>query len=311
MEVVTTEAPGEGLVTPATEATQPEVMVQDETEQPVEITDTEQPTEEATAETEGAEGTEDGAEPAEPQEPETVEIEFDGEKFNVPAKLKAGFMMNADYTRKTQEVAEMRKEAETVREEAAKVYQSSREFIEANAVMMNVESQLKQYEGVDWNRLEQEDPVGAMSHWRQFQQLQGQRQQVAQYLQNAESERSAKAEQEIATRLHQTAEFAQREIPGWNQQVDQEVTKFATDFGFTAEQLRAAMTPQIYKVLHRAMLGEKLLQQQKSAPKPAPKQAQPLKTVTAKASPAVTKDPADMSMDEYVAFRKTQGAKLR
>lgn len=313
MEVATTEPTGEGLAAPATEAQQPVVQAQEQEEQPVELTDAEQPAEETTAETEGDETPEtetEGAD-AEPQEPETVEIEFDGETFNIPAKLKAGFMMNADYTRKTQEVAEIRKEAEATREEAAKVFQSSKEFIEAKAVMMNIDNQLKQYENVDWTQLEQEDPVGAMSHWRQYQQLQAGRNEVGQYLNKAETERSAAAEQETANRMRQTVEFAQKEIPGWNQQVDQEIEKFATGFGFTAEQLRSAMSPQIYKVLHRAMLGEKLLQQQKTAQKPVIPPAKPLNKVSAKASTVVNKNPEDMSMEEYVAYRKAEGARLR
>ncbi|MCZ7480553.1 hypothetical protein [Rhizobium rhizogenes] len=313
MTDVTTEATGEGLAMPATDAQQPVNVTQEVEEQPRDLDAPVSLDADVQAQTGGDDA--GGDDPANveiaPAEPEHVEIEFDGKTYNVPAELKDKFMMQADYTKKTQETAVIKKEQEQLREEAAAIFQSSKDFIEANAVMMNLDSQLQQYQSIDWQQLEQADPVAAMSHWRQFQQLQGQRQQVAQYLQNAEGERSAKAEQEIANRLRQTAEFAQREITGWNQQVDEEVTKFATDFGFTAEQLRASMTPQIYKVLHRAMLGEKLLQQQKTAPKPAAQATQPLKTVTAKASPAVAKNPEDMTMDEYVAFRRSQGLSLR
>lgn len=313
MTDVTTEATGEGLAMPATDAQQPVNATQEVGEQPRDLDAPVSLDRDVQAQPNGDDaggGDNPNADIAQ-VEPEHVEIEFDGKTYNVPAELKNKFMMQADYTRKTQETAAIKKEAEQFREEAAAIFQSSKDFIEANAALMNLDGQLQQYQSVDWQALEQADPVSAMSHWRQFQQLQGQRQQVAQYLQNAESERSVKAEQEIANRLRQTAEFAQKEIPGWNQQVDEEVTKFATDFGFTAEQLRAAMTPQIYKVLHRAMLGEKLLQQQKTAPKPAAQATKPLSTVTAKASPAVTKNPEDMSMDEYVAYRKSQGLNLR
>lgn len=314
MTDVTTVATGEGLAMPATEAQQPVNTTQEVGEQPRDLDapvslDADAQAQQPNGDDAGGDDTANAE--AAPAEPEHVEIEFDGKTYNVPAELKDKFMMQADYTKKTQETAVIKKEQERLREEASAIFQSSKDFIEANAVMMNLDSQLQQYQSIDWQQLEQADPVAAMSHWRQFQQLQGQRQQVAQYLQNAEGERSVKAEQEIANRLRQTAEFAQKEIPGWNQQVDQEVTKFATDFGFTAEQLRAAMTPQIYKVLHRAMLGEKLLQQQKTAPKPAAQVTKPLTTVTAKASPAVAKNPEDMSMDEYVAFRKSQDIKLR
>ncbi len=303
MTDVTTEATGEGLVTPATEATQPVNKAAEKEEQPFDLdahlrndADIQEPPAEENT------GIDDTLANLIPVEPELVEVEFDGKKYSVPAELKDKFMMQADYTKKTQETAAIKKEQEQLREEAAAIFQSSKDFIEANAAMMNLDSQLQQYQSIDWQQLEQADPVAAMSHWRQFQQLQGQRQQVAQYLQNAEGERSVKAEQEIANRLRQTAEFAQKEIPGWNQKVDEEVTKFATDFGFTTEQLRASMTPQIYKVLHRAMLGEKLIQQQRSAPKATSQATQPLTTLKSTASPETSKDPSQMSMAEYAKW---------
>ena len=50
-------------------------------------------------------------EPAEPEE-ETTEIVKDGKAYKVPAALKDEILMHADYTRKTQEVAELRKSVE-------------------------------------------------------------------------------------------------------------------------------------------------------------------------------------------------------
>lgn len=303
-----------GLVTPATEAQPTEPTPTEAEEQPIELDAAPGAEEEAQAKgAETEEGAEGGEEQPEAQEPEQAmeEVEVNGKKYTIPADLKANLMMQADYTRKTQEVAELRKAAEVEQEKAASLFQSSQDFIQANAALMNIDSQLQQYQNVNWQQLEQEDPIGAMSHWRQFQQLQGQRQQVAGYLQNAEHQRNANAEQEIANRLRQTAEFAQKEIPGWNNQLDAEITKFAEDSGFTQEQLKAAMNPQIYKILHRAMLGEKVLQQQKAQPRPQSPAPKPMSKVTAKGGPAVSKNPEDMSMEEYTAYRKQEGAKLR
>jgi hypothetical protein len=39
-------------------------------------------------------------------EQETEEIDFNGEKHRIPKALKGAFLMQADYTRKTQEIAE-------------------------------------------------------------------------------------------------------------------------------------------------------------------------------------------------------------
>ena len=100
----------------------------------------------------------------EPPEPELVEVEYEGKKHKVPPELKDALLRTADYTRKTQEVAEQRKAVEAKQVEANQAFQTSQEVIEARAHIHHVDSQLKQYENVNWAQLEQEDPVGAMSH---------------------------------------------------------------------------------------------------------------------------------------------------
>src|ERR1700690_794656 len=44
-----------------------------------------------------------------------AELDWGGEKFQVPAKLKDAFMKNEDYTRKTQELAQQRASLDQVR----------------------------------------------------------------------------------------------------------------------------------------------------------------------------------------------------
>lgn len=58
-----------------------------------------------------------------------VEIDIDGKKETVTlGELRGGYMRHADYTRKSQEVAEMRKKFET--EEGKKVVEKAREVVE-------------------------------------------------------------------------------------------------------------------------------------------------------------------------------------
>ena len=42
------------------------------------------------------------------QDDDSEEVEHEGQKYRIPKALKSALMMNADYTRKTQEVAEQR-----------------------------------------------------------------------------------------------------------------------------------------------------------------------------------------------------------
>lgn len=241
----------------------------------------------------------EGVEP----ELEMTEIEWNGKKHRIPAELKDGFLMQSDYTRKTQEVAEMRKTYESKMEEAVKHYQTSEQVLEAKAYMLNVDTQLKQYENVNWQQVANEDPMGAQQAYMHFQQLKEERGKVASYLDQENQQRTARAEQDIANRLQETRQFAEKNIPGWTPEVDVKVVDFATkELGFEVEQLRAAVNPNIYRALHLAWLGAQSLQKQNVAPKPNAPQTKPLTTVSAKSNPATRISPAQMSVEQMAAY---------
>jgi hypothetical protein len=242
-------------------------------------------------------------------EPDVVEIELNGKKYTVPAELKDGYLMQADYTRKTQEAAEIRKAAETRQAEAEKFYNVSQDVLEARATLINVDAQLKQYQDLDWRAFENEDPVSAMSAWREFQQLKEVKGNIGGFLDQQQNEMSEKAKLETANRLRETRKFAEEKIPGWSTEVDAKITEFAESKGFTRETLMNAYSPPVYEVLYLAWLGNQSLQKQQTAPRIPSPPVQPLRTVSAKSSPNVTKNPADMSMDEYAKWSDQKFAK--
>lgn len=236
-------------------------------------------------------------------EPETAEVELNGEKYKVPAALKDAFLMQADYTRKTQEVAETRKIAEAKLAEAESVFNVSNEVLEARAALLNVSNGLNQFQNVDWAKLEAEDPIGAMSAWRQYQQLEKARGEITGFLNEEQSKRAATAEQETANRLRETAEFARTKIPGWSPEVDAKVTAFAeAELGFTRDTLKSAYSPSVYKALHLAWLGHQSLQKQNAQPKAPAAPTKPLGKVTPRANPVAGLDDR-LSMDEWIKQR--------
>lgn len=236
-------------------------------------------------------------------EPETVEVELNGETYKVPAALKDAFLMQADYTRKTQEVAETRKIAEAKLAEAESVFNVSNEVLEARAALLNVSNGLNQFQNMDWAKLEAEDPIGAMSAWRQYQQLEKARGEITGFLNEEQSKRAATAEQETANRLRETAEFARTKIPGWSPEVDAKVTAFAeAELGFTRDTLKSAYSPSVYKALHLAWLGHQSLQKQNAQPKAPAAPTKPLGKVTPRANPVAGLDDR-LSMDEWIKQR--------
>lgn len=306
-EGTTTDAPE--LATPAPQGA-PAVT---DDEQPIDLDapsqeDAQEEDAQPDAENEG-EDAESAENQDEPDEAEADVIDFtaeDGKTYKVPKELEGHLLRQADYTRKTQAVAEKDREADTKLAQASRNLSMSEEVIEARAYKLNLEQQLAQYQSVDWQQLEAEDPLGATSHWRQYQQLRDAYGNVASFLDQKQSEWTAQAEQETAIRLQETAAFAQREIPGWSPEMDGKITEFAEkQLGFTRDMLKQAYNPQVYRTLFYAMRGFASLQKQATAPKPAAPSAKPLRKVSGSGSVPVSKSPEDMSPAEYAAWRKT------
>lgn len=244
----------------------------------------------------------DGAEAIQGPDDDLEEFEWNGKQIKAPKGLKDNLLMHADYTKKTQEVAATRKELEEREQRIAQQSQASEEELNARATLVSINQQLQQYANVNWDQLEQDDPIGAQQHWRKFQMLQQQKGQTVNDLAAKQYERTQLAQQEDAKRLEETYRFAQT-IPGWSQDTDKRIVDYAASEGIELSVLKANITPQFYNILHKAMLGDAALKKQTTAPKPtAP--SKPLTVVSAKKNAPATRSLAEMDMDEYVAARR-------
>jgi hypothetical protein len=94
-----------------------------------------------------------------PQEAEAVdeiEIEVEGWKGKIPAKLKAEIDKGSDYTRKTQELAETRR----VFEAQQRAIYEQQQFMQSSSKELEqyrqIEAQLEQYRGVDLSQIDGE-----------------------------------------------------------------------------------------------------------------------------------------------------------
>jgi hypothetical protein len=83
-------------------------------------------------------------------------IEHDGRSISVPKALKPLLLMQADYTRKTQEVAEQRR---AVKAERQALHQTSRRSSTPMPALTTLAGQLAQYQQVDWRAWHDSRPV--------------------------------------------------------------------------------------------------------------------------------------------------------
>ncbi len=246
---------------------------------------------------------EDQAEPDVPDDDE--EVEYEGNKYKVPKELKDALLRQADYTRKTQEVAESRRVFEQEREEFQQRIQLERQHIQDFSQLHAIDAQIERFNQIDWQALIDSDPVEAMKLDRQFRTLSDARQSIAQRIQEVEQHQAFQRQRDYATAMEKGREVLQREIPNWSQDKAKELREFATSVLKVAPQkLDNILDPEFVVGLHYAQIGYQTLKQAASKPKPQA-EVKPVQKVSSKRD-STTVNPDKLSADDWVKWREKQ-----
>lgn len=250
----------------------------------------------------------EGGEEVAAQEPELEEIEFEGEKVRVPKKIKEGLLRQADYTRKTQELAEQRKAFDASREASTTVH---KDYVEALASVKAYDAQLARYENVDWATLEATDPAAASSHWRTFTQLKDARSAAEKTAGEKEQSLAMESQRQRATRAQEVQAELTKLLPDWTPggELDLKLAKFGTANGLSQQDIAEATlrNPSFVKLLNLARIGADLQAKDAATKKITAAQAVKPAAEVGSRSATATKDPARMSQAAYVKWRESQG----
>ena len=197
-------------------------------------------------------------------------IKVDGEELEVGIdELKNGYQRQADYTRKSQALAEQRKETEQIQSERMQLEQERQMY--ANGLQMLQEQQtakLEDFDKVEWETLKQEDPYAYMikkDEYRDAQERVGNLQAEQQLVQQEQSKQMQQAR----------AHFVQQEyarlvnaLPEWNDKdstIKKDIQEYATSVGFRPEEINQLADHRSVLVIKKAMEFDKLTK--KVAPK--------------------------------------------
>lgn len=258
-----------------------------------------------------AEGASDNAEQAtsdEVPEDDIEEVEVDGQVFRVPKALKPALMMHADYTRKTQEVAEQRRALEEAGQRFLQQVQAQQENLRDYAGLAAIDQQLAALAQVDWPALSQQRPAEAQKLQGQAAQLMAARQALVSRLQQAQQQKALEAQHLHAKCLEDGHAALARDIPNWSAETAAKLNDFAAELGFSPEEIEQVLDPRQVKALHLAWLGQQL-QQKHRATSQAPS-ASPVPQLGTGSAPGV-RDPSRMSTDQWIKWRNSSLRKKR
>lgn len=215
-----------------------------------------------------------------PQASQTFRVKVDGEEIEVPLdELLKGYSRTADYTRKTQAIAEARKQAEAELEIARQERQRYAQTLEA------LDTQLRSLQPpeIDWDRLYQENPV----EWVRQRELQRTRQEQTAWVQAQRAALIQKQQQEEQAQAEQTLEVERAKLmealPEWRdvekaRAEKAKIVEYATGrLGFSVEEISDVYDARAVLALRKAMLYDELMSKRDQMRPKIMQKAKPMK----------------------------------
>ena len=246
----------------------------------------------------------DDSEDEAPEVELTTWTDDDGNEWEIPAAISPALMKNKDYTTKTQEVAAARKALEEQQEQWKQQQQRDEEDIKLDSELFSVESELKKYENVDWDRLEETNgPDDAQRHFRKMQLLQQQKANLSQTKQGRVQEKSQAAQHDVAKRFEEAKEWAVKNIPNYGPELLTKLDDYTESVGIDQNALRSNMSPAYMRMIYDGFVGHQI--RSKAANKtPQKSNVTPLKQIKAKPTGTNRIDLTTASMSDYYKARK-------
>jgi hypothetical protein len=208
-------------------------------------------------------------EPTEESPPKTYKVKIDGKEVEVAEdELLKGYSRQSDYTKKSMEVAEQRRQIEGV---AAR-------FQEERAQYQNQLNQLTQALGqelnkqVNWEQLLETDPVEYLKQQHLYNQRQAAYQQSlqaqAQYAQQTREQEAMNAQQ----RLQYEREQLVANLPAWKDEATaakegQALTKHLIERGYSEQQIRGLTDHKTLILARESMLYRQMMAKAKETTK--------------------------------------------
>jgi hypothetical protein len=202
--------------------------------------------------------------------PQVYKVIIDGEEVEVSLdELQKGYSRQSDYTRKTQQLAQQRKEAEALQQDYAQRVQHLNQFAQNLQQQPDIPEPQWTADPQAWERLRHEDPVQFVLEKDAARDRQLARQERQQQMQYLQSEQQNLQQQQFAQHLDTQRQQLNELIPAWSDKETAkaekaELRKWASDaYGLTEQDLSQAYDARLVKILYDAWSANKTTSQAK------------------------------------------------
>jgi hypothetical protein len=233
---------------------------EEQSESESEGVESEEPQEESEQASEEVEAEEEDAEEEAPRDEKFV-VKVDGKEIEVPKEeLIRGYQREADYTRKTQKLAEERKLVES------EFQQVRGEREQYSQILGQLQQKLQEFEPPepDWNRLEVEDPTEYARQWTSHQRRQQQRYAVQAEQQRLNQVQQAEQQKHLQQVMAQEVASLKEKIPEWSspekaKAEGKALLEYGQNLGFSEQELSTITDSRALLALHKAWKYDQMM----------------------------------------------------
>jgi hypothetical protein len=211
---------------------------------------------------EESEQSDDYAEEEQEEPTPTYKVKVGKDELDVPLdELLKGYSRTADYTRKTQEIAETRKVVEA---ERAKIDEAARLRDTYAQRLQVIEQMLNQDSGEDLATLKETDPIGyavrVAEQSERDKQLGAVRAEQQRLAQQQQAEQGERLKAHLATEAQKLAEaIPELSDPAKGQAIRTDIRNYAQKLGFSDQELAQVYDSRAVTALYKAMQYDKLV----------------------------------------------------
>jgi hypothetical protein len=204
---------------------------------------------------EEVEASDEEVEASEEGEVPFVEVEFDGKLYEVPPELKDALLRQSDYTTKTQEVAQQRKEVEVIQ---GQLRQQREAFEFAESIRGDVlraeqlENTAQQYHEYLRNNIDNLSSTDIEKLRMAIEEARRERDEIGHSVTSKQQEFQQAQQQSITELLNKGTEVLRSKIPGWGEDHQKQVRDYATNLGFSEAEINSVIDPRQVEVLYKA-----------------------------------------------------------
>ena len=189
-------------------------------------------------------------------EDDSEEIDWeDGQKYRVPKVLKEGLLRQQDYTRKTQELAELRRQAQSSLDAGQMLQQFQNATADEQRELARVQADIERYKGIDWSSLDTDTYIKAKHQLDTLKERAG---EIQQGLGQKAQQFSQWRQQQLQQMLQSGEQFLRSSIQGWGDDAKKEVRAQVLANGYSEEELSQVIDPRFVKLAWKAAQFDKL-----------------------------------------------------